>query len=39
MQLNLVFRKKLARIQAAGVKGFVKSAFEVSDKPAIPAMQ
>jgi hypothetical protein len=24
MQLNLVFQKKLARIQAAGVNGFVK---------------
>jgi hypothetical protein len=25
LQLNLVFRKKLARIQAAGVNAFVKS--------------
>jgi hypothetical protein len=28
-QLNLVFRKKLARIQAAGVNGFVKGSTEI----------
>jgi len=27
-QLNLVFQKKLARIQAAGVNGFVKSQYD-----------
>jgi hypothetical protein len=31
-QLNLVFRKKVARIQAAGVAGFVKRCSKLSDR-------
>src|SRR6266496_3162002 len=45
LQLNLVFRKNLARIQAAGVNGFVKgsSSSNMQDdteaKPAAPALK
>jgi len=41
-QLNLEFQKKLARIQAAGVNGFVKghrNAVRSAMKPAMPALK
>ena len=42
-QLNLVFRKNLARIQAAGVNGFVKGSSNMNHdteaKPAKPALK
>jgi hypothetical protein len=42
-QLNLVFRKNLARIQAAGVNGFVKGSstmhHDTEPKPAEPALK
>src|SRR5271166_3434369 len=41
-QLNLEFQKKLARIQAAGVNGFVKghrNALRSAMKPARPALK
>jgi hypothetical protein len=31
LQLNLVIQKKVARIQAAGVNGFVKGSTEIMD--------
>jgi len=43
LQLNLVFRKNLARIQAAGVIGFVKGSSnmwcDTEAKPAGPALK
>jgi hypothetical protein len=43
LQLNLVIQKKMARIQAAGVNGFVKGSTEImgdaETKPAGPALK
>jgi hypothetical protein len=43
LQLNLVIQKKLARIQAAGVNGFVKGSTEIvgdaKTEPAGPALK
>jgi hypothetical protein len=39
VQLNLVFRKKLARIQAAGVNAFVKSSNKSLADAKKPAMK
>ena len=43
LQLNLVIQKKVARIQAAGVNGFVKGSskmrYDTDAKPAGPALK